>query len=290
MKIAAASSDPATITATIHHDSQQTASTMPGPTIKVVFSDVDVTLAHYPTSMVDIPDDGQIIKLPASATGMQGIISAGALAKCQEIRATGAKLVLVSGMRTTTLLKRLPFLPKADAYCSEAGGRIFWSRPMIMSHGTNSNTFAAPAFFTVTPEFYEGATSGALEPFEIYEDTEWRLRMQDKRAAGRDGYLGAELITATATQQDLVPLANRDGSLWQFARQLEALGYVLDTQGYATCFRVNRKQQQQQTQDKEECFERLLLGEALKCPPELATSTNLGCIDYYPVASGKKNW
>lgn len=32
----------------------------------------------------------------------------------------------MTGARTATLLQRLPFLPAADAYVSENGGRIFY--------------------------------------------------------------------------------------------------------------------------------------------------------------------
>ena len=32
----------------------------------------------------------------------------------------------MTGARTSTLLQRLPFLPAADAYASENGGRIFY--------------------------------------------------------------------------------------------------------------------------------------------------------------------
>ena len=39
--------------------------------------------------------------------------------------AAGAQ-VLLTGARTATLLQRLPFLPSADAYCAENGGRIFY--------------------------------------------------------------------------------------------------------------------------------------------------------------------
>ena len=34
--------------------------------------------------------------------------------------------VLITGARTSTLLARLPFLPAADAYVAENGGRIFY--------------------------------------------------------------------------------------------------------------------------------------------------------------------
>ncbi|KAL3893568.1 MAG: hypothetical protein SGARI_008088, partial [Bacillariaceae sp.] len=94
--------------------------------IKVIFSDIDGSLLHYPTeeeiledsSSNDDDGDYQILKLPPSATGMRGIISAETLRRCQEIRNKGVKLVLISGMRTSTLLGRLSYLPKADAYCT----------------------------------------------------------------------------------------------------------------------------------------------------------------------------
>ena len=34
--------------------------------------------------------------------------------------------MLITGGRLTTLLQRLPFLPAADAYVCENGGRIFY--------------------------------------------------------------------------------------------------------------------------------------------------------------------
>jgi len=61
---------------------------------------------------------------------------------------------------------------------------------------------------------------------------------------------------------------------------------VLDMESYSTCFRVNRKHQMESGMDK---FDALLRGE-IERPLGLATSINLGCIDFYPVDSGKKNW
>lgn len=86
--------------------------------IRVVFSDVDGTLVHYPEEQEKEEERNRILKLPPSATGMQGIISSRTLAYCRDLRQNNQKLVLISGMRTTTLLKRLPFLPRADAYCT----------------------------------------------------------------------------------------------------------------------------------------------------------------------------
>ena len=253
--------------------------------IRIVFSDVDGTLVHYPDSIISDSNahnnGNRILKLPPSATGMQGIISSKTLAMCQDLRKQGIKVVLVSGMRTSTLQKRLPFLPKADAYCSEAGGRIF-----VLKSGNDKQQLS----FSVKPESFDGADKNKSEnqSFGIVEDLEWRQKMQDEQAAGTDGYPGAELDMFQSTDQTPTPMADRKGCLWDFARKLIEKGYVLDTKGYASCFRVNRKQQTGASADED--FERLLRGDVISCPPELATSTNLGCIDYYPVASGKKNW
>ena len=294
--------------------------------IRMVFSDVDGTLVHYPDSIPwSISDSdhnpetnkNRILRLPPSATGMQGIISSRTLALCRDLRKRGIPLVLVSGMRTSTLLKRLPFLPAADAYCSEAGGRIFLlqqekkknrgvtdtTTPLLSPNKSPSSKLFS---FSVTPESLEGFTDDTTTStteeeslfFDIVEDLEWRQQMEDEQAAGVDGYAGVELdmfhqstrstSTTIPSSSPTIPIAHRKGRLWDFARQLMEKGYVLDTKGYASCFRVNRKQQTSATADED--FERLLRGEVLPCPPELATSTNLGCIDYYPVASGKKNW
>jgi hypothetical protein len=59
----------------------------------------------------------------------QGVISRRTLELCAVLRGCGARLAIVSGARTSTLLGRLPYLPAADAYVSENGGRIFYPDP-----------------------------------------------------------------------------------------------------------------------------------------------------------------
>lgn len=250
-----------------------------------VFSDVDGTLVHYPQGsdrrlLETTNDDGnKMLKLPPSATGMQGVISSGTLVKCQELRRSGSKLVLVSGMRTSTLLKRLPFLPLADAYCAEGGGRIFYRVTL------DSGEDEAPSF-VVYPEAYDGATPKDLQPFTLREDSTWRQKMEQPDAAGTDGFIGVEVDTDAAA--DAVPLKDRAGALWEYAQELVSQGYVLDIDDYATNFRVNRKQQT--TKDAKENFQESLLAKTSTCPPGISTSTNLGCVDFYPSESGKKNW
>jgi len=64
--------------------------------------------------------------LPPNSKGVQGIISLTALTAFSSLRNRSSMTVLVTGARTSTMLQRLPFLPKADAYVSEGGGRIWW--------------------------------------------------------------------------------------------------------------------------------------------------------------------
>jgi len=233
--------------------------------IQIIFSDVDGTLVHYPADDVDYSES--ILQLPPSSTGMQGVISAKTLVQCQQIRQKyRRKLVLISGMRTSTLWKRLPFLPRADAYCSEAGRIFYPTTNMEGYHG-----------LVVVPQTYDGCSERDLQPFGLIEDVAWRTCME--QTCGTDGFVGTEL----ATSQDPIPVKDRKGLLWEYARTLMDKGLVIDTEGYSTCFRVNRKQQTNVA-----AFDALLTADH-HVPPELATSMNLGCLDFYPRDSGKKN-
>lgn len=241
-----------------------------GKEILIVFSDVDGTLVHYPKKIPRGERNNAIIKLPPSTTGMRGVISSKTLSQVQDIRKKGAKFVLVSGMRTSTFLNRLPYLPRADAYCTEAGGRIFYP----VEKDDNS--------FSVKPEKYDGCTSEDLEPFSIVEDMEWRKQMET--VTGKYG-LG-DLRELASNPSKVPPLNERDGLLWDFARFLISKGYTIDTEGYSSCFRVNQKQQEKITASE---FAALTNGE-VKLWDGLGRSVNLSCVDFYPAQSGKKNW
>ncbi|KAI8469912.1 MAG: hypothetical protein J3K34DRAFT_521817 [Monoraphidium minutum] len=97
----------------------------------VCFSDIDGTLVHYPETeeIIELQRAGGIILLPPSTTGRVGIISEETLRLAARLRGAGARLAIVSGARTPTVLQRLPFLPAADAIVSENGGRIFYPDP-----------------------------------------------------------------------------------------------------------------------------------------------------------------
>ncbi len=71
-------------------------------------------------------------------------------------------------------------------------------------------------------------------------------------------------------------------------------GFMMDCRCYASCFRLNQQQQRQQRGDNgdgsisDEDFYKLAYVDVLDLG--LGSSTNLGCIDFYPILSGKKNW
>ena len=256
--------------------------------IKIVFSDVDGTLVHYDSRMETAHSQGSsiqhevkedvptLVHLPPSATGTQGVISARTLQLCRNIRAQGIPLVLVSGMRTSTLLQRLPYLPKADAYCSEGGSRIFYPSTQPQQKGLQ-----------VVPVSFHGATPQDLEPFHLVEDLEWRRQIV--KAIGLDGFIGNDITDLVAMEKHpIIPLESRSGPLWELANRLRKDGYILDLKGYAACFRVNRKQQP--TSLSSVRFDDLLSGNDVAIPLTISTSTNLGCVDFYPAMSGKKNW
>lgn len=52
---------------------------------------------------------------------LQGYISTKTVGQFAEIRAKGLPVVLVTGTRTPTFMRRLPHLPIADVYVSENG-------------------------------------------------------------------------------------------------------------------------------------------------------------------------
>ena len=240
--------------------------------IGICFSDVDGTLVHYPADPSHrSADSNSLIFLPPSSTGMRGVISSRTLRLAQRLRSEGqVRLVLVSGMRGTTLLKRLPYLPRADAYACDAGGRIYYPVDCSATSADDGRAYDGPI---IQPVKFDGAASKDLEPFGIVEDEEWKRRMQSMDAAGADGY------------DDNIPIVDRRGLLWDYARTLQSQGFVLDFKGYSTCFRVNRKQQRDDAIDDAK-FDSLMKG----APPSgLATSVNLGCIDFYPSISGKRN-
>jgi len=269
--------------------------------ISIVFSDLDGTLIHYPTdnnnnnkSKPKSQRGNSLLKLPPSSTGMRGVISSQTLQKIKSLREDRKiKFVLVSGMRTSTFLSRLPYLPRADAYALEAGGRIFYpvTAPTSDREGTTEGDAVALQeleasgrdVFVVRPKHFDGATKEDLLPFAIEEDMQWRKNIE-QLAGNFDSPPLKELAKKPSKTKDV---RERDGLLWDFARMLSHEGFVLDTNGYSSCFRVNKKQQDPASVS-DDSFKSLSDGRVQPIKG-LASSVNLSCVDYYPASSGKRN-
>lgn len=124
-----------------------------GNHMSVTFADIDGTLVHYPgdtwTAGDTFSDDqGEIVSesmaagfhlymdksgrghkvmlLPPNTSGKPAIISIASQEAFSNLRNRTSMTVIITGARSSTLLARLPYLPKADAYVSEGGGRIWW--------------------------------------------------------------------------------------------------------------------------------------------------------------------
>ncbi|KAK3248150.1 hypothetical protein CYMTET_42374 [Cymbomonas tetramitiformis] len=114
-------------------------------TRNLIFCDIDGTIAHYPDILTTLgkiipspesttgiafedKESGQrydILAFPPSSTGLQGYISVHTLELIRDLRRQGHVFVIISGARYSTIMERLPYLPQADAYVVENGGRIF---------------------------------------------------------------------------------------------------------------------------------------------------------------------
>jgi len=236
------------------------------PIIRAVLSDIDGTLVHYSD---EVQEEG-LIRLPPSSTGMKGVISQNTINLCQRIRNAKVELednhggdrrhvilVLVSGMRTNTLLQRLSSLPFADAYCSENGGRIFYPEPLQTLDDENS----------LREGGYDQHGCYIFRPAQTT-----LIEEEDKSAATNNNPIGA---IGHQRSPQTTPL------LQEFASRLKSLGWVLDENGYTTCFRIHQKHQ------TSPIFNVSNLPSLL--PDGLMISTNLGCVDVYPRTSGKKN-
>ncbi|KAG7673531.1 hypothetical protein Ndes2526B_g03016 [Nannochloris sp. 'desiccata'] len=193
---------------------------------KLLFSDLDGTCVHYQDGDAfkfepgDSLGDGRLVRaqfnsdkrwttallLPASTSGAQGIISLRTLELYASLRAMRRKVILISGCRYSTLIQRLPYLPAADAYVCESGGRIFYPDTSL-------------------------PTAVGLK-----EDMEWRKR--HNLAAGASPP-NEETITTISEFKKL-------GPLWRQYCFLKDEGLELDRHHYSTAFRVRIPRQEWQ--------------------------------------------
>lgn len=215
-----------------------------------------------------------------------GHISLETLKLAAKLRSTDARLVLVSGTRYSTFANRLPYLPRADAYVIENGGRIFYPKEAVPDVGDNGDEKTVPAASAVGDPSLTGHAASALE-----EDLEWRKRMEG--------------VTGPSSQDDRAPDL-RTGPLWDLYRRAVSEGFVVDTDTYYTMIRIKvvaggsgssstRSGGQDEEEEEEgrggqpkggeKAMKRLLTS----LPPGLRVVTNFGMVDICPEGSGKHN-
>lgn len=167
---------------------------------RVLFTDLDGTIVHYPDAGGGggVPT-ADLLTLPPSTTGMCGTISRATLAGLARLRSLpGWHLVIVSGARSSTLDRRLPYLPACDAVAAEGGGRLHWAG--------------------------RRAAAGTPVLADLEEDMAWRAT--HVVAAG------------PPTQGEGTPPAERVGELWDAYRALLGADWAPDAVAYTTAFRL----------------------------------------------------
>eukprot|EP01084_Bolivina_argentea_P249241 417137_1 len=108
----------------------------PEKCVKLVLSDIDgsIVFTYAKGSVAEKALNaraltGKVLSLPVSQTGRCGFITMNTLKLCGSVREKGVPLILISSTRYSTFASRLPYLPFADAYVIENGGRIFFPKP-----------------------------------------------------------------------------------------------------------------------------------------------------------------
>ncbi|EME31588.1 uncharacterized protein Gasu_12590 [Galdieria sulphuraria] len=173
--------------------------------IRIVFSDLDGTLVHYPQelkrySQIEQLNDGKFVvrykdsgeericlALPSTTRGYS-LISLETCQRIEEIREKGVYFVYISGARTVTFENRRSLLPIVDFEVFENGGVI--------------------------------TQQGKV-------DQEWQQTISS--------FIGSNYSLRT-------PVEERQGSLWDAYRLLLQKGFKLDADGYLTQFRVKKPQ------------------------------------------------
>ncbi|KKP37121.1 hypothetical protein A2483_04765 [Candidatus Peregrinibacteria bacterium RIFOXYC2_FULL_33_13] len=181
--------------------------------LKILFSDIDGTIAHYPkhfstfgeilsedeSSMKAVYLDKitfkkRVCNILKSATSGNAYVSLKTINLIEQLKQKGVIFVMISGVRKSTFFERIPFLPKADVWIMENGGRIYVNE--ILDKKWNQR------FFEVTGDI----------------------------------------------ETDLPP-EKRIGILWDFYRELIGRGWVIDTNSYSANFRISLKQNPDKMQE-----------------------------------------
>ncbi|CAM9618146.1 unnamed protein product [Scytosiphon promiscuus] len=252
--------------------------------IRCLFSDIDGTLVHYYEDEAAAPGPPEVLPLPASATGRKARISKETLKLAARLRTSGSRLVLVSGTRYSTFVNRLPYLPRADAYVIENGGRIFYPKGERDGGGGGGDVDGEES--AVGDPTLTAHAEGALT-----EDLKWRETM--------------ESATGPASQDAKAP-EDREGPLWDLYRKAVSEGFEVDTNTYYTMIRIKVKtgssktlsqeggggvseEKLREAEEEEQGGQKAMKRMLGSLPPGLRVVTNFGLVDICPQRSGKHN-
>lgn len=263
----------------------------PPPLTRLLFTDIDGTIVHYPEARADwgAPvagasggDGGADVGGGDRVAWVDKVCATWAMA-CARV-AQGARLAPTdrpSPLQATGATHPLLLLPpsttgkrgaislKTLALLSDAGKG---GTAVVVLSGARTTTLSARLAFLPSALAVASENGGRLWWLDQDRPTLVPLR---EDAAWRDRHAAA----AGPRENDCAAPADREGPLWDAYRALQAAGWSPDASGYATAFRLPVKP------PHTEADARAALA---SLPPCLASTFNLGCADVYPATSGKR--
>ncbi len=244
--------------------------------MKIIFSDIDGTLAHYEKhfkayAKVRRSKNGKIfyedkttkivrecIALPTLTSG-DAYISQRTLELIGKIRSHGVLFALISGARTTTFIQRMKMLPEVDIAIAENGGKIYERKDGDML----KNVASLLDCLSMTAPKQSGRRAKRVS---LKLDKDWIKTF--------------EKITGEIPSNK--PPEKRNGVLWNTYKKLKDQGYKVDAKGYDTAFRVHLEESVNKSLDQIQSI-------IQNFPKTITVRKNLGKIDFYPTLSGKGN-
>jgi 3-deoxy-D-manno-octulosonate 8-phosphate phosphatase KdsC-like HAD superfamily phosphatase len=141
--------------------------------VRAIFSDLDGTLVHFPQwfgkhGVIVLADGGggdptravvesatgerrECRVLPESTMG-PGFVSDRTVELVDSLRAHGALFVVITAARKSTLLERLPFLPRCDVAVCECGARIYYGDELDLAWARTFEHISGPLDTPLSPD------------------------------------------------------------------------------------------------------------------------------------------
>lgn len=225
------------------------------PKVRIVFSDLDGTLLHYPSDFLSFATVSS--EDPSAHTATLTYTASGTTRECVTVGSLTGGLAYMS-LRTTHLIVQLRAL-----------GVVF-----VIVTGARSSTYASRRA-SLPDADYEFCENGGRKIAGGVVDAAWT----DKFVAEIGAVEERDAISVEGNDP-----GERAGTLWECYREFVGDGWAVDARYYSSSFRINVEKSGRSAEEFEAMVAKTRVAER-----GLVTSFNLGHADVYPKGSGKAN-